>query len=135
VDQETEIRLIASYWTIGGVVGLIIALGLSVVLYESSRTVSIAPLYEEKEASIYEKFDYVAMIWNMRAIILFLIGGTLSLAIGVIDALIPTGINFQFAYGVVMIITLLMTIPRLALELIRLGQRLIDWFRSKLARF
>jgi hypothetical protein len=118
-----RVRLITSWWTLGGVVLLMLAIGLSAALYESARTVSVAPLYEESESEIYSNIAYRRVIWNLRSTIIFMLTSGIALGVGVWDALIPIGIDAITVWGVVCLLILLMALPRGLMEV-------VTWVRS-----
>lgn len=115
-DTTMQLRLIRSYWLWVGAVGLMIALGFSAAVYEPSRTVSVAPLYGDRESKVYEMMDYGTALLNLRLALVCMLVSGLSLAISLFDALIPVRVAPSVVGGVVFVLLLVMAGARYVVQ-------------------
>lgn len=109
--EVIQTRLITSYWTLGGLFIWFLGTMLALAVYEPSRTISVAPIFEETESHIYENFWFRGILWNFRASILASLGGGMALAVGILDAYIPIGVEAPVVVGFVLVLLLIGCIP------------------------
>lgn len=131
-STETQIRFISSPWLWGGAGLMTLALGFSVMVYEPSRTVSIAPIFETREDAVYSRINYRTIVWSLRTAIAVMLGGAASLAVGLLDAFLPVGVSLLTVVSVGLLFLFLLAVPRFVVASILKIQTITQRARSAL---
>ncbi|MFC7227866.1 hypothetical protein N0B31_10675 [Salinirubellus salinus] len=131
-SQAVASQLLTNIYTLLGAALLLLALGFSAVVYEPARMISVAPIYKERESKIYSQLHYRTSMWNLRAAVVAVLGGGLSLGLGLLDTFLPVSLPLQYVWGGFWLLLLAMTLPRVLMLGLHRTRSALSQVRSKL---